>query len=270
MATLNNPFSQQPSMPQVPNCVLQRAKGLKMVLIVELIFCMIALFTTSSLLPILILVPANIVGFYGAHHLRARLLTLFVYMKTLVITVMSLYIGFGIADLSSCEFYCDYFRQSYAVFFSVLALMIVAQILCIVIANRIRYALLAAATSPSETVELGHLGTQEAAASQSQTPVYPYPYPMAYVPQHPQGYAGMPYAYPEYPVNGQQGQPPMHAVYPTYMYPDAQQQQQQFQQQQQQYQQQLQQFQQAQQQQPTYTFTTEGATPVNKDTEALI
>jgi len=272
MAT-NNPFSQdnptlsqpQPSIPQLPSCVLQRAKGLKLMLIAEMFFVLFILFQTTNLLPILILVPTNIVGFYGAQQFRVKLLTIFVYLKSIIVTFMSVYVVFEIIDVASCRYYCS----NTTVPLIVLSLITLAQVLCVVVANRLKCSLLSAQTYSSGTVELGDLEGQPTAASPQQTPqnapVYPYPYPMPYMPQPPQGFSAMPYAYPEYPVNGQQGQPPMHAVYPTYMYsPEAQQQ---FLQQQQQ--QQL--FQQQQQQQnPTYTFTPEVAAPTNKDSEPLI
>lgn len=50
------------------------------------------LFLGQGLLPILIVIPTNLIGFYGAHLLRKKLLTICIFMKSLIMGLVSYYL----------------------------------------------------------------------------------------------------------------------------------------------------------------------------------
>jgi len=251
----------------LPRCVTQRATALKTILICELVLAIWILFFGVGFLPILIIVPTNIVGFYGAKLYRKHLLTAFVLMKTIIVCLAS----FSFVSLTMS-------RNSNVVILSmVVLLVIIFQFMCIVMANKIRLAIVHAEHAPNDT-ELGRVAQSTSQASpQPAHAEMPFPYPPQYptymyspgsqgypVPVMSYGYVpygpqGQPQMYP--PANGNQGQQPqMAAVYP-YMYSEAQPDQTQLQEQQQ------------QQQQPTYAFITpqqNPAEPSQNDTDALL
>jgi len=262
----DNPFLGQSSDPQdpiitvrhlqVPRSVALRAKGLKLVLICELLLAVWVLFLGVGLLTVLIVVPTNIVGFYGAHLLRKNLLTAFVFLKTCVVVLVSFALTTLVLNWSQCQD-CGSMQGEIPILTCIFVLVAVYQILCIVIARRIRYAIAIAEMRPQGNYELNQVDIQEPATSSpsqpQHIPVYPYPqyapYSMPFAPHPqdgsvPQGYAVPPYAYAyPPPVNGDQ-QPPMAAVYPAYLYAphDGQ---------------------------PTYTMPTQPA-PSNNDSSALL
>jgi hypothetical protein len=229
-----------------------RARRLKIVLVLEIILAIWVLFLGATMLPILIIVPTNIIGFYGAVQLRRNLLTVFSFLKTMVFVM----VVFALTDYallwSNCT-NCGSQHGQIPIITIILVLVGITQLLCIVVANRIRRAIIAAEAMPHGNVELGHVDVTPSSENQEHpqaVPVYPYPqyapYPMPFPPQNGQGFPV--YAAYPYPAGAPGSpQPAMQAVFPTYMYPGA-----------------------AEPVAPTYTIPQEAAAPSNSDSDSLL
>jgi len=207
--------------------------------ICEMLLSIWAIILGSAFL-LLIVVPTNLVGFYGAHLLRERLLRVFVFLKILIIFLVSFTIIDYASSWSNCE-NCGSLNGEIPIISIIAVLVVIFQLLCVHLANQVRTSLISAAQGATiDHVELNAVEvpqTQSSQANVQQHPLpYPFPqytpYPMPYMQQTPQGYATMPYPpYPGYAPDGQQQQqhqqqqhqPQQHtmpAVYPTYLYPE--------------------------------------------------
>jgi len=250
-----NPFAPAPytapvqsTVAALPASIAKRARGLKILLICELLLYLWSMFLSIDAI---ILVPVNLVGYYAVHTLRRNWLTAFIWLKT----VGAFLLVAGLIAVVNSASNCKGCAGEIPLVSIIWVLIIAFQVLCIVIAKRIRAALLEAETRRSDNYELDQVEIQHSPESPGPVPVasapypyapqYPYP-PMPYA-QPPQGYPYPPIPYHAYPPNGHpQSPPPMSAVYPTYMYPEAE-----------------------HQQQPTY-FSQEPTEPSNRDSDALL
>jgi len=239
MASGNNPFLHtqafpteeyvQPSvssLPSLPEWVPIRAKALKIILVIELILTVWIFFYFLSMM-VLLIVPANIVGFYGCHRLRTRALAAFAFMKTLVLCLVTFFLCSLVITWSHCT-NCGSMDGEIPTLTIMLVLVGILQLSSIVSANRIRRAIIAAESRPASNVELSRVDAGMPSPNPpsphvpQNVPVYPYPYPVSYMaPSGTQAYPPMPYVY-GYPSDGTQEQHPMPVVYPTYIYPGAQ------------------------------------------------
>jgi len=203
---------------EVRNTQWTRARGLKFALVAEMILSLWMLVLGNNMLPILIVLPTNLIGFFGAHLLRKNLLTICIFMKSLILGLVSYYLISLSLTWATC-YNCGSAGAELPTITCIFVLAIFYQILCIIVAARIRNALIVAESRPTSNVELGRVSETPVQPAQN-APVYPYPaypaFPMPYMQNGaPQGYP-VPYVYQPDPANGQPVPVP---VYPAYMYP---------------------------------------------------
>jgi len=264
---MSNPFSQNPQQvimdgrPQLPLFLAPKARGLKIVLISELMLTLWLLFLGVGLLPVLVIVPTNIIGFYGLHYLRRNLLTIFVFCKTVIVCLVVIIF----IDFASVWIQCDGCGSQggqIPIITMILLVIMCFQVVCVITANKIRHGILDPLPVLRDNVELGQVdvepgsGSPQAQHQQPQQPAVPFAYPQftayAMPPYMQQGAQGYP-VYPQfggYPPNAAAGQnqPTMPAVYPTFAYPDAD----------------------GQTPYPTYAMQQEAALPTEKDSDTLL
>jgi hypothetical protein len=191
--TSENPFlhtqeyvadSYVPSGPQLPQAIAIRARSLKIVLICELILALWGFFYLNIAL-LLVFIPANIIGFLGAHRLNKNVLAVFVFLKTLVLVLITFTLSILVVQWSQCTD-CGSMHGEIPILTIIFVLIGILQLSCIVSASRIRRALMVA---PRPNVELNSVDLETQTPSSPPTPrnipIYPYPqyspYPMQFM-----------------------------------------------------------------------------------------
>jgi hypothetical protein len=219
---------------QYPRTTLKRAAGLKALCVCELLFALWSIILGESFWTFLLVIPVDIIGFFGAHRLRKNTLTAFSFLKSLMLGLLLLYFADVVTSWVSCAGYCG---SANVPVLSVMMILILAfQILCMYLSVKIRQDILLAERASVPSVELHSF--VESQPQQPQQPLQHFQDPNAaatagvpgYPPYLPQFYPAM-YMNQGYPMSYATPYPhAMHApvaTFPSFTISDEQQQQQQ-------------------------------------------